>query len=271
MNTRVDGVAATQLAADDRGLAYGDGLFETLRVINGVAPWWDRHMRRLREGCERLRIPMPASDMLLSDLEAVTVGVPDAVARITVTRGSGPRGYAAPMAPATRRVVRASPFSPPAEAALRDGVALFPCRTRLALQPALAGIKHLNRLEQVLARAEWSDTACADGLMLNTAGQLASAISANLFIVLDGRPLTPRVDECGVAGIGRGLVLEWFGDAREAVLSPDMLAAADEVFITSAVRGMLAVCAIGNRHWLPGPVLRACQQHWCANLLQETS
>lgn len=270
VSTRVDGMEASLLAADDRGLAYGDGLFETLRVINGVVPLWSRHMRRLGEGCERLRIPMPDVDALLADVAAVTANLPDAVARITVTRGSGPRGYAASAVPVPRRVVTASAFLPPDETMIRDGIALFPCQTRLAMQPALAGIKHLNRLEQVLARAEWSDVAFADGLVMDTAGRVASAISANIFIVLNGQVMTPRVDQCGVAGIGRSLVLEWFADAREAELSPGMLAAASEVFISSAVRGMLAVCAIGTGRWYPGPVLRACQQHWRAHILQET-
>lgn len=271
MTTLVDGVAADMLPADDRGLAYGDGLFETLRVIDGIAPLWDRHMRRLRDGCERLRIPMPSVALLAADLWTATDGLRDAVARITITRGSGPRGYAAPVAPASRRIVSASPMPVLSDASLRDGIRLFPCRTRVALQPALAGIKHLNRLEQVLARGEWNDASCAEGLMLDMEGRLACATAANLFVVVDDDVLTPRVDRCGVAGVARALVLDWFADAREADLNPDVLDRASEVFISSSVRGMLAVCAIGDRRWLPGPVLRACQQRWRTRILQETT
>jgi 4-amino-4-deoxychorismate lyase len=271
VTTLVDGVVATTVAADDRGLAYGDGLFETMRVRQGRAPLWDRHLARLREGCERLRIPAPDGTVLQADLAAASQGIADAVVRLTVTRGSGPRGYAPPAMPVARRVVSGAPMPAITAAATRDGVALFACQTTLALQPALAGIKHLNRLEQVLARAEWRDEAFGEGLLLDTAGRLACATAANLFVVVDGALLTPRVDRCGVAGVGRALVLDWFPDAREADLNPDVLARASEVFITSSVRGMLAVRAIGTMRWAPGPILRHCQHRWRADILQETT
>jgi 4-amino-4-deoxychorismate lyase len=258
----VNGQPAQSVSALDRGLSYGDGLFETIRFVGGAAPLWRRHMQRLLSGCARLRIPHPDAHQLQGEAQRVVGDLQHAVVRITVTRGEGERGYALPSVSKSTRIVAA--FAMPALPALiyRDGIRMHRCQTTLADQPLLAGIKHLNRLEQVLARAEWHDPALAEGLVCDQHGHAISATSANLFAVIDGVPVTPALDRCGVAGVARAAVLDALGnvDIRDLPL-PECLGAA-ELFLTSSIRGILPVQAVGDTVYAPGPVTRAVQGHW---------
>ena len=258
----VNGDAATAVSVFDRGLSYGDGLFETIRFVCGVAPLWPRHMDRLREGCRRLRLPAPDLAVLQAEAGAMAAGMDHAVVRITLTRGLGERGYAPPASPTVTRIVAG--FEAPAmrRDAYVSGVRTRWCETPLALQPLLAGLKHLNRLEQVLARAEWSDPAVTEGLMRDTDGRVVSGTMTNLFAVLDGQLVTPALDRCGVAGVARAEVLVTMPGTRVIDLRPEDLGRADEVFLSSSVRGILPVQAVGDTVYGPGPVTRALQQHW---------
>lgn len=256
----VDFLDADRVSVADRGFTYGDGLFETLRVVGGHIPLWSRHEARFRHGCERLRIPSPDAEAIHREVRRLSHGLDDAVARVTLTRGVGTRGYAPPSSPTPTLVVSLSPLA--LDARLHDeGIAVRLCETRLAEQPLLAGIKHLNRLEQVMARAEWDDPAVTEGLMLDMSGHVVCATAANLFAVFDGRLVTPPVDRCGVAGVARSEVLA-IRDVSEARMNAARLIEADEVFLASAVRGILPVRVFATRSWQPGPVTRALQAHW---------
>jgi 4-amino-4-deoxychorismate lyase len=259
----VNGRPCATLGAADRGLAYGDGLFETVRFVGVDAPLWQRHMARLAEGCARLALPPPDVEMLLAEARATRAGLDAAVVRITCTRGEGPRGYAPPAAPSPTRIVAAFPLPSSSAQDYRDGIRVRNCALRLAVQPRLAGIKHLNRLEQVLARAEWNDPAIHEGLLLDADGRVISATMANLFAVLDGVLVTPRLDRCGVAGVARAEILATQA-VREVDLTPERLAAASELFLSSSVRGILPVRAWDDRCYAIGPVTRALQRHWRA-------
>jgi 4-amino-4-deoxychorismate lyase len=258
----INGTPADQVPALDRGLAYGDGLFESIRLVGVVAPLWSRHMRRLSESCERLRIPVPDKAQLWREALEVTRGMPHSVVRITVTRGVGERGYALPVSPQLMRVVAA--FAPPqvTGSAYAQGVRMRVCAIQLAEQPLLAGMKHLNRLEQVLARAEWDDPAIAEGVLCDSLGRVISATMANLFAVVDGVLLTPALDRCGVAGVGRAEVLAVYPQAQVGELFLDTLLGASEVFLSSSVRGILPVHSLGERMYVPGALTRQLQLHW---------
>lgn len=258
----VDGVVTDVVSASDRGLTYGDGLFETIRFVDGHAPLWTRHMQRLADGCVRLRLPPPDADGLWNEAMASTQGMPQAVVRITLTRGTGIRGYALPARPQTTRIV-AGFAAPVIDAAVyRDGLRLRVCDLRLAAQPLLAGIKHLNRLEQVLARAEWDDAEIDEGVVCDVHGNVISAVAANLFAVVGGRLRTPAVDRCGVAGVGRAEVLAVCPHAQVGLLSLEALLAASEVFLVSSVRGIMPVRALEAQRYVPGAVAQRLQQHW---------
>lgn len=258
----VDGVAATQVSALDRGLAYGDGLFESIRFAGASAPLWSRHMQRLAEGCMRLRIPAPDPAQLWREALEVSRGMPASVLRITVTRGAGERGYRPPAAPQSTRLVAAFAPPPVAAEAYVHGVRMRVCDIRLAEQPLLAGLKHLNRLEQVLARAEWDNPAIAEGVLLDSHGRVISATMANLFAVVDGELLTPTLDRCGVAGVARAEVLAACPQARVGELTLAALRGAGEVFLSSSVRGIVPVRSLDDRDYGPGATTRRLQQHW---------
>lgn len=264
----VNGIEGAWIPTRDRGLMYGDGLFETVLFVDGVAPLWLRHRARLEAGAARLGFALPSIDAMLGVAQKARSGLARAVVRITVTRGVGERGYAPPV-PAVPNWIVAASFAPVvAPDWYARGIRVRCCSLRLAAQPLLAGLKHLNRLEQVLARAEWNDAEIAEGLLGDSAGCVIGATAANLFAVRGGRLFTPALDECGVAGVCRAEVL-----ARREVavgsLTWNELMHADEVFLTSSLRGILPVRGIDAQTFAPGPVTRGLQQEWRALGLME--
>ncbi|KXS39455.1 MAG: 4-amino-4-deoxychorismate lyase [Halomonadaceae bacterium T82-2] len=222
---------------DDRGLAYGDGVFETILVRDGRPTLWEAHLARLRRGCERLGIPCPEQAMLAALPPRAGPGL--AVLKLIVTRGSGGRGYLPPAEPEPRYRWRMTPFAPQ-EIRWREGVTLRLCDLRLARQPALAGIKHLNRLENVLARREWDDPAIAEGVLLDMAGHVVEATSMNLFWCREGRWETPVLDACGVAGTLRETLCERLPITSVAA-GADALTQAESLWVGNSVQGLWPV------------------------------
>jgi len=259
----VNGVANGSIAPDDRGLCYGDGLFETILFVRGRAPLWSRHTARLTESCARLLLPAPDMDLIAREAAHASAPFTRAVVRITLTRGAGPRGYAIQHAGQITRVVAAAPAPEIPADCYHCGIRVRVCALRLGEQPALAGIKHLNRLEQVLARAEWNDEAIDEGLLCDAHGRVIGATSANLFALIDGRLVTPALQRCGVAGVARAEVLAQRAcEVRD--LEMEELLRADEVFLSNSVRGIMAVTVLDERRWPVGAVTRELQAHWRA-------
>ena len=243
------GIAA--LPGDARGFAYGDGLFETLRVHRGAMPWWSMHMARLARGAARLALALPDAAQLEREALALFPDAADGVLKLIVSRGGGGRGYGPdPDAPPLWRLSR-HPLPAPAR---EGGLVLRWCDTRLAVQPALAGLKHCNRLEQVLARAEWNDAGIDEGLLRSSDGDVVCATAANVFVLHGTQWSTPRIDRCGVAGVCRAWVLAETG-ATETRLTPDDVQSADAVLLCNAVRGILPVARLDARTWLPHPAV----------------
>jgi len=247
----IDGVATDRLAVADRGLQYGDGLFETLAIRDGAPCLWHEHLHRLSRGAERLGIPCPPPELLLREGRQLTGGESAGVLKILLTRGLGGRGYDPPEAPRPTRVLTRHPWPDYPETWGERGVAVIFCRTPLGENPRLAGLKHLNRLEQVLARAEWRDREIAEGLMRDGRGRIIGGTRSNLFLVRAGRLLTPRLDTCGIAGTVRGLVLRLAGGFGLRVLERDLrradLVAADGLFLTNSLIGVWPVRRLGTR------------------------
>ena len=238
----------------NRGLAYGDGLFETMRVHHGSVPLWPRHLARLREGASRLGIALPSVECLEARIAEAIGGCGAGVLKLLVTRGEGGRGYALPVDSPPAWLLSLHPVPAPP----RSGLRLHWCETRLALQPALAGIKHCNRLEQVLARAEAEAHQCDEGLMRDGDGRVVSATSANFLLLRHGQWFTPGVERCGVAGVLRGWLLEQ-GLVLEADISLDEVRNADALALCNAVRGILPVARLGTREWPPHPAVAAAR------------
>lgn len=255
----VNGSETAGIAADDRGLQYGDGLFETMAATGGRIRHLALHLARLEEGCRRLRMPMPSAGLIEDECARVLEGLGTGTVKLTLTRGPGPRGYRPPAEPSLTRIVVSSAPRPRGDAL--PPLVVRMCETRMGLNPLLAGLKHLNRLEQVMACAEWDDPDIGEGLMLATDGRLISATAANVFLVESGRLVTPLIRDCGVAGVMRQVVLTAAEDMALPVsvedVRPDRLATADELFITNAVIGIRPVAVLaGVRGWEVGAVAR---------------
>lgn len=238
----------------DRGLAYGDGVFETMRVHRGGIPWLDAHLQRLRRGAERLAIALPDDAVLRAEIAAMCSGSDAAVLKLILTRGAGGRGYAPPAhgEPGWVLSLHEAPPSLPA-------VDVVWCRTTLSEQPALAGIKHCNRLEQVLARREAIAAGADEGLMCDAAGRVVSATSANLFVHDGDGWLTPEVDRSGVAGVCRDWLLR-NAPVRETALDRGVVQRSSAVFLCNAVRGILPVRRLDAREWPASAHVRALQR-----------
>jgi 4-amino-4-deoxychorismate lyase len=253
----------------DRGLAYGDGLFETIAVVDGKPKLLAAHLARLQRGAERLVIAG-------LDLNAIETAVHVASAvfsshgavKLMVTRGDGPRGYTPPTAQNPRWWLQSFAWTPPTE--LPTGAHVAISSVRLGEQPLLAGLKHLNRLEQVLARAENPASRADEALMLDSAGRLVCATSANVFVVREGKLFTPRMDRCGVAGVVRGALLAGASNGElpwpimESDLTLESLVGAEEIFLTSALRGVWSVATVDGTIVASGKVAKACFDFWKA-------
>ncbi|KAA9132010.1 aminodeoxychorismate lyase [Marinihelvus fidelis] len=257
----VNGEVSDWVRASDRGFAYGDGLFETFAVEQGRPRFWQAHIDRLGRGCETLGLAMPPQELLLREVRTAATGQSRCVVKVVLTRGVGGRGYAPAEGLSTTRVVSSHPFPDGLEELARGGVRARTCDLRLALQPALGGIKHLNRLEQVLAAREMAAHPGLEGILVNQEGFLISGLQANLFLVVGRTLLTPRMDRCGIRGVLRGLLLRDFKSRAELRrIHPGMLEEVDEVFLCSALRGITPVTAIDEHEWRIGAVTREMQE-----------
>lgn len=254
----VNGVESDAISVRDRGLMYGDGVFRTFILRGGKPQLWRRQYAKLAADCRALRIACPAAAVLEHDLAAIAARFPDCVIKIVVTRGGSERGYAIPVAASPVRVVSGSPLPDYSQYHYERGVRAQLCRTRLATQPALAGIKHLNRLENVLARSEWSDPGIAEGLLCDTDGNVICGTMSNVFLVTDGELLTPDLALSGVAGVQRELVIELAHSnnipVRIASVSIEELFCADELFLVNSVIGVWQITALDDKIWNAGPM-----------------
>lgn len=252
----VNGVAADSVAATDRGLAYGDGVFRTLLWRRGKPRWWPQQYRKLERDCGALAIACPTEAVLAEELARAVTETEDRVVKIIVTRGSGARGYAPPQKTSPTRIVMTAPLPEYPEEFSCAGVNVHLCRTRFSFQPRLAGVKHLNRLENVLARAEWSDPAVPEGLVLDEQDHIVGGTMTNLFVVEDGRLVTPALSRCGVAGVTRERVMEAAGKlgmvCREEPVTQARLRDAQEALLVNSVIGVWQIKACAGRSWEPG-------------------
>jgi 4-amino-4-deoxychorismate lyase len=260
----VNGKSGKLISIRDRGLLYGDGVFRTLLARAGHALHSQLHLQKIQQDCAKLGIVCPALSRLSDELHEVLVAHPDGIIKLIVTRGQGARGYAPPHAASPTHIwdVAPAPEYPGEWAA--SGVALHVCDTRLSEQPRLAGIKHLNRLENVLAAAEWSDAQIAEGLMLDAAGHVIEGTRSNLFMVRDGQLTTPDLSRCGVAGVQRDRVIAYAAARSISVQIRDVTLAevldADELFLVNSVIGVWPVRLLAERRWSTFPFVKRLQQ-----------
>lgn len=249
----INGQPLSGLPVQDRGLSYGDGVFRTFLVKRGVPHHWNLQYQKLAQDCQALNIACPNEQDLLNDIQTLFDDQLDAVAKIVVTRGESCRGYAIPDDIQANRIVIKSQLPAYPERNQTEGVNLHLCKLRLSIQPKLAGVKHLNRLENVLARMEWRDDNIADGLLLDTTGDVIECTMSNLFVRFGKDLITPKLDQCGVAGIARSRILENAGlfglNAKIEALSLERLMQSDEVIICNSLFGAWQVVSLNGQQW----------------------
>jgi 4-amino-4-deoxychorismate lyase len=248
LSTWINGRRRTTLDCRDRGLQYGDGVFETMRVRSGRIRLLELHLDRLYLGCRALKLEAPRRPMLRLELTRRANRGGGGVLKVIITRGSGPRGYRPSGKERCTRIVSLHALTHGGAAEESTPVRLRVCATPLGTNPALAGLKTLNRLESVLARAEWSDARIWDGLMRDADGNFVSGSMSNLFLRRGSLLLTPPLDRCGVAGVMRRWILQQAATvslrAVERRIRWQDLRSAQEVFMCNAVAGIRSVRSI---------------------------
>jgi 4-amino-4-deoxychorismate lyase len=254
----VNGNLDQAISVFDRGFSYGDGVFRTMKIRNGLPVSWPFHYQKLVADCAVIGIVCPSAELLMGDLqklfekELFSENLTQ-VAKIIITRGEGERGYAPPVITVPTRVVIKSDLPHYAESNYDKGVQLHVCDIRLAAQPKLAGIKHLNRLENVLARMEWREDAIFDGLLLDQADNVIECTMSNVFARYGSELLTPDLSLCGVSGITRQRILGLGGvlglNVGVKSLTLSQILQADEIIICNSLFGAFQVTQINNKTW----------------------
>nr|VFK19442.1 MAG: aminodeoxychorismate lyase apoprotein [Candidatus Kentron sp. LPFa] len=261
--TLIDGQPTETISVADRGFQYGDGLFETMAVEKGIPCCLTEHLERLTRGCLRLGIPKPAPALLQQEIQAVAA-IERGVLKIIISRGAGGRGYAPPFDASPTRVVADFPWPDYPAGFREEGIETFPCETRLGRNQRLAGIKHLNRLEQVLGRAECVEKGMPEGIMSDTDGNLIEGTMSNLFLARGNRLFTPALTSSGVRGIVRSRIIrlaKMLGmDVSVTRLGPSALSHADGAFFCNSVLGIWPVRRFGDRRYSIPPVIRRLQR-----------
>jgi 4-amino-4-deoxychorismate lyase len=246
----IDGRPGDRIACADRGLQYGDGLFETISCRDGQPRWLPLHIERLRTGLRRLHLPFREFDALQGEICTLASGQERCLIKLVVTRGTATRrGYAPSGAERPTRIVSRHEW--PASGAQTSGFRVGVSDVRLGVNPLLAGLKHLNRLEQVLAQMQCVDAGLDEVLMLSASAHAISGSMSNMFFADQSGLFTPELRECGVAGVMRRVVLRSAAAAaipiQVRVVSSSELLGVHEVFLTNVRLGIQSVSRLDGR------------------------
>jgi 4-amino-4-deoxychorismate lyase len=270
----VNGERNDFVAISDRGFQYGDGLFETIEVINGQPLFLEQHLLRLNAGCLKLNIPPSDIKQLTEEIYTVCKPVNQAVLKLIITRGTGGRGYRQPEVVHPTRVISLHPYPDYPQAYYKQGITARFCATRLGINPGLAGLKHLNRLEQIMALAEWDDPAIQEGIMLDINDHVIEGTMTNLFYVKDNVIHTDALNLAGVAGVMRGIIINLIAEHNLKLILQDydkaMLLNADEVFVCNSIIGIWPVRQIERVSFTVGSVT-AQLQAWLRQLKEKAN
>lgn len=247
----------------DRGFQYGDGLFETIEVLNGIPVFLSQHLHRLFQGCHRLLIPAPDKEMLIKEAFLLAHESPRAVLKLIITRGCGGRGYRQPETIIATRLFSLHPFPDYSDSYQQQGISAKYCHHRLGINPGLAGIKHMNRLEQIIARAEWNSPAIQEGLMMDVNGNVIEGTMSNVFLVKENSLYTPCVKQCGVEGVIRNIVILIAKKNKmhvvEKNINKEELYAADELFLTNSIIGIWPIKQLEMQRYKKGSLTTRLQ------------
>lgn len=264
LKSLVNGQSSDEISLHDRGLQYGDGLFETIAVEHEKLLCWDEHISRLNAGCNRLNIQPIDATRLVEEASRLIKSTERGVIKIIITRGQGGRGYATAKENNSSRIMTLYPWPDYAHENSLSGVRARICDYRYAINPGLAGIKHLNRLEQILARSEWEDSSIAEGIVMDQDDNVIEGTMSNIFYVLGGILFTPDLSASGVNGIVRQKIIEQAAamqlDVRIKKTSLEVLMSADEIFMCNSIIGIWPIKVIDEKSFLTGATSHQIRQ-----------
>ncbi|GAA0212382.1 aminodeoxychorismate lyase [Kangiella japonica] len=251
----INGQESSSVSASDRGLLYGDGFFTTMKVRHNQVEHWPLHIERISFSATRLKFPAIDIQLLEHDIAHFidSQAESNGVIRLTITRGTGSRGYRAPKNPVIKRILSWSDFAPSFDD-VKSGVELIVCETPYSVNSALAGVKHLNRLEQVLAQEEVAES-CFDGIML-AKDLIVGGTKTNIYFYREGVWLTPKLHDAGVDGTLRRWLLATHSDFNQANLGLDILSDAKHCMVSNALHGLVPVTKIGHHRYAKYPKLK---------------
>lgn len=249
----INGVAQDVLPANDRAVQFGDGCFTTARIKNGRVELLNAHIERLARHCAALLIPFREWEALAQEMQTLANPQRDGVLKVIITRGSGGRGYSPSACQSPTRVLSVSPSPAHYPHLQKEGARLALSPIRLGRNPRLAGLKHLNRLEQVLIRAHLEQTDADEALVLDSDGWVTECCAANVFWRADDVVFTPRLDQAGVDGIMRRHCISRLAQSRFRVVEVnarvESVRQADEVVICNALMPVLPVRTFAEVHY----------------------
>lgn len=250
LQSLINGQQAEHISIRDRGFQYGDGCFETVRVLSNTPILWPAHLKRLERACEALHLSVDF-DLLQSEISQLLQSnkTADVILKITVTRGEGGKGYAPPEQADCTRIIQLIDYSAPAT---NEGARVALCQHRLSSNSFLAGIKHLNRLDQVLASVQ-IPTDCDEGLCMDEEGYVIEGCRSNLLLAIDNELVTPDLSKSGVQGVMLDHLIDEFEKQGTRVLrktiSLSELKTAGEILLCNSVFGVWPIAEIQNEGW----------------------
>lgn len=263
---------ASQSDGLDRGLQFGDGLFETMLLQGGKVTAFNRHMARLESGIQRLALP-PTEHLAACILQAVDdlmryAQADTGVLKLIYTRGVGGRGYL-PSTSVANWYLSLSELPATSAHALTLGIA----QTQASIQRQLAGLKHLNRLENILARLECAPLGCDEVLMLNAFDEVVEASAHNIFMVIEGRLYTPSLQHSGVDGVMRSRILDFCRsqgiDCHESVIGRNLLPHIEAAMLSNSIFGPRPVKSLDGKNLSEHPLINTIIRAYTSGILNE--
>lgn len=241
INCWVNGIPSQTLSVFDRGLSYGDGIFTTALICSGRVQHLNQHIDRLKIGCKKLAISFSDFDKLSRQLIEIASSYEQSVLKVVITAGAGGRGYSRVGVEQPTVIVAVFPYPEHYYKWQKEGISLAKAKTQLGLQPMLAGIKHLNRLEQVLVRRELDNANADDLLVCDINNIIIETSCANLFWLSEGKIVTPDLSSAGVAGIIRQRLLQILPNVEQVSVEVNALNDAEEIWLCNSIMGIVPV------------------------------
>ena len=237
----VNGIKQNHIDIESRGLAYGDGLFTTAKIVNGEIQFLPKHIERLIAGCIKLKISPPSVADLENQLTPIAKNYSLAVLKIIISAKSGGRGYKRSIENSHDVIVMIYDFPLNIEYKREKGISLGVSRQRIGISPMLSGLKHLNRLEQVLLTEELTHSDFEELLVMNINNDVIEVTSANVFFIINNEIYTPDISHSGVNGIMRQVILNKYTDIIVKSISLEEIEKAQSIFICNCVMGIIPI------------------------------